>query len=85
MSGCGSLITYAMLSKDAVMVDHAALKNRILERITPRFRAPNFALNWYWEEPLFGFGGLTAGQMVEAGRGQEVLEYIDAVDAGIYS
>lgn len=58
---------------------------QIIGRLTPRFTAPALAWTWYRAEVLPGFGGLTAKQLVEAGRGSEVLEYIDALDAGIHS
>ena len=32
-----------------------------------------------------GFSGQTAMQLVRAGRAAEVLDYIDAVDAGIHA
>ena len=41
------------------------------------------AYAWYRSEPLPGFSGLTAMLgLVRGGRADEVLEYIDAVDAG---
>ncbi len=43
------------------------------------------AFAWYRSEPLPGFSGQTAMQLVKSGRADEVLEYIDAVDAGIYA
>ena len=43
------------------------------------------AYAWYRSEPLPGFSGQTAMQLVRSGRADEVLEYIDAVDAGVYA
>jgi hypothetical protein len=34
---------------------------------------------------LPGFGGTTAKQLVEAGRGAQVQEFVAAVDAGTHS
>jgi hypothetical protein len=43
------------------------------------------AYAWYRSEPLPGFSGQTAMQLVRAGRAADVLDYIDAVDAGVYA
>lgn len=61
------------------------LEQAIIEKIEPRFGSADLARNWYRSEPLPGFSGQTAEQLVSAGRGVEVLDYIAAVDAGIYS
>lgn len=59
---------------------------RIIERLSSRFASPAIALmQHYRSEPLPGFSGLTAQQLVDAGRGDEVLEFIGAVDACIYA
>lgn len=57
----------------------------ILNLIQPRFGSSKDARIWFEHEPLPGFGGNTAQQLVEGGRGSEVREYIAAVDAGIYA
>lgn len=54
----------------------------ILNRVEPRFGSVLMAYAWYRSEPLAGFGGMTAMQLVRNGRADEVMEYIDAVDAG---
>jgi len=41
--------------------------------------APNNAEFWA------GFDGRTAMQLVQEGKAQQVLEYIDAVDAGVFA
>jgi hypothetical protein len=55
----------------------------ILNRVEPRFGSALIAYAWYRSEPLAGFGGLTAMQLVREGHAGDVLEYIDAVDDGI--
>ena len=40
---------------------------------------------WYRSEPLPGFSGQTAMQLVRSGRADDVLDYIDAVDAGVFA
>ena len=57
----------------------------ILNRVEPRFGSALIAYAWYRSEPLAGFGGLTAMQLVREGHAADVLEYIDAVDAGIHA
>lgn len=41
------------------------------------------AFEWYARFPLPGYGSLTASALVRRGRGDEVIDYIDAVDAGV--
>lgn len=57
----------------------------VITKTSPRFGSPLIAYAWYRSEPLPGFSGQTAMQLVQAGRATEVLEYIDAVDAGVYA
>lgn len=56
----------------------------ILSKATPRFGSSLMAYAWYRSEPLPGFSGQTAMLLVLNGRADEVLEYLDAVDAGIH-
>lgn len=57
----------------------------IVNKVEPRFGSALMAYAWYRSEPLPGFSGLTAMQLVRDGRAAEVLDYIDAVDAGIHA
>jgi Protein of unknown function (DUF2384). len=57
----------------------------VVTKTTPRFGSALIAYAWYRSEPLPGFSGRTAMQLVQEGRAGEVLEYIDAVDAGVYA
>ena len=57
----------------------------ILNEIEPRFRAELMAYAWYRSEPLPGFSGQAAMQLVRAGRAAEALDYVDAVDAGVFA
>ena len=57
----------------------------ILNRVEPRFGSPLIAYAWYRSEPLAGFGGLTAMQLVRDGHAADVMDYIDAVEAGIHA
>ena len=57
----------------------------ILALAEPRFGSVERARRWFEKEPLPGYGGQTAQQLVEAERAAEVLEFIVAVDAGIHS
>lgn len=57
-------------------------REMILDRVGPRFASLDEAEAWYHSEPLPGFSGETAEDLVSQGRAKDVLDYIDAVDAG---
>lgn len=57
----------------------------IVNKVEPRFGSALIAYAWYRSEPLPGFSGRTAMQLVREGRADDVLEFIDAVDAGVYA
>ncbi|MCD2178838.1 antitoxin Xre/MbcA/ParS toxin-binding domain-containing protein [Rhizobium sp. C1] len=85
----------AGLGKDAVQRKERIRSDRtqrrlrevaeIINKLEPRFGSALMAYAWYRSEPLPGFSGLTAMQLVRDGRAGEVLDYIDAVDAGVYA
>ena len=57
----------------------------IINKVEPRFGSALIAYAWYRSEPLPGFSGLTAMQLVRDGRSGDVLDYIDSIDAGVYA
>lgn len=57
----------------------------IINKVEARFGSALMAYAWYRSEPLPGFSGQTAMQLVKAGRSDDVLDYVDAVDAGIHA
>ncbi|WP_265519083.1 MbcA/ParS/Xre antitoxin family protein [Nitratireductor luteus] len=57
----------------------------IVNKVEPRFGSALMAYAWYRSEPLPGFSGQTAMQLVRDGRAEEVLDFIDAVDAGVHA
>jgi hypothetical protein len=57
----------------------------ILNRVEPRFGSALIAYAWYRSEPLAGFAGLTAMQLVQEGQAGDVMAYIDAVDSGVHA
>ncbi len=57
----------------------------IVNKVEPRFGSALMAYARYRSEPLPGFSGLTAMHLVRNGRADEVLDYIDAVDAGVHA
>jgi hypothetical protein len=67
------------------MREAAPRKDEILQVLVLRFERPEFALQGFNTEPLPGFSGAKAYDLVAAGRGQEVLDFIAAVDAGIHA
>lgn len=79
----------AVQRKDRVRSDRTQRRLRemveILNKVEPRFGSALMAYAWYRSEPLPGFSGQTAMQLVRSGRAEDVLDYIDAVDAGVYA
>lgn len=57
----------------------------VINKVEPRFGSELIAYAWYRSEPLPGFSGQTAMQLVREGRIDEVLDYVDAVDAGVHA
>jgi hypothetical protein len=57
----------------------------IINKVESRFGSALMAYAWYRSEPLPGFSGQTAMQLVRGGRATEVLEYVDAIDAGVHA
>ena len=57
----------------------------VLNKVEPRFGSALMAYAWYRSEPLPGFSGHTAMQLVRGGRAEDVLDYIDAVDASVHA
>ena len=57
----------------------------ILNKVKPRFGSELMAYAWYRSEPLPGFDGRTAMQLVQEGKAQKVLAYIDAIDANVFA
>lgn len=79
----------AVQRKDRVRSDKTQRRLRemveVVNKVEPRFGSALMVYAWYRSEPLPGFSGQTAMQLVRSGRGGEVLDYIDAVDAGIHA
>lgn len=79
----------AVQRKDRVTSDKTQRRLRevieVLNKVEPRFGSALLAYAWYRSEPLPGFSGQTAMQLVRDGRADDVLDYIDAVDAGMHA
>jgi hypothetical protein len=79
----------AVQRKDRVGSDKTQRRLRemveIVNKVEPRFDSALMAYAWYRSEPLPGFSGRTAMQLVREGRADDVLDFIDAVDAGVYA
>ncbi|EEE48201.1 MULTISPECIES: antitoxin Xre/MbcA/ParS toxin-binding domain-containing protein [Stappiaceae] len=79
----------AVQRKDRVRSDKTQRRLRemveIVNKVEPRFGSALMAYAWFRSEPLSGFSGRTAMQLVREGRAEEVLDFIDAVDAGVYA
>lgn len=57
----------------------------VLDKVGPRFGSLLIAYAWIRVHPLPGFSGRTAIALIQEGRAGDVLEYIDAVDAGVFA
>lgn len=79
----------AIQRKDRVRSDKSQRRLRemveVINEVEPRFGSALIAFAWYRSEPLPGFFGQTAMQLVKEGRATEVLKFIDAVDVGVYA
>lgn len=79
----------AIQRKDRVRSDKTQRRLRemveVINKVEPRFGSTLIAYAWYRSEPLPGFSGQTAMQLVRSGRTDDVLDYVDAVDAGIHA
>lgn len=79
----------AVQRRDRVSSDRTQRRLRemieVINKVEPRFGSALMAYAWYRSEPLPGFSGQTAMQLVRAGRAEDVLDFVDAVDAGVHS
>ncbi len=79
----------AVQRKDRMRSDKTQRRLRemieVLNKVEQRFGSALMAYAWYRSEPLAGFSGQTAMQLVRGGRADDVLDYIDAVDAGVHA
>ena len=57
----------------------------ILNRVEAATGSPLAAYAWFRAEPLLGFGGATANQLVREGRADHVHAWLDRVMAGGYA
>ncbi len=68
----------AVQRKDRVHSDKTQRRLRemvkVINKVEPRFGSTLMAYAWYRSEPLCGFSGQTAMQLVRSGRVNEVLD-----------
>jgi hypothetical protein len=57
----------------------------LLNIMEPRMGGPLIAYAWLRSEPLSGWGGWTAMELLRQGKARQVRDYIDSVDAGIFA
>ena len=79
----------AIQRRDRVKSDKTQRRLRemveVINKVEPRFGSALMAYAWYRSEPLPGFSGQTAMQLVREGRADDVLDYVDAIDAGVHA
>lgn len=78
-------LPFSLTIKGELMPHSGPSEDDILIAITPRFASPELARAWFETEAIPGLRSSTAKQLVDDGRGQEVLDFIAAVDAGIHA
>jgi hypothetical protein len=62
-------------------MDHSEMLSQVEVRFVDRAAAEA----WYWTEALPGFSGRTAAALVQQGRADELFEYLEAIDAGVFA
>lgn len=92
---CEDIAQTAGLGKDAVQPTDRIRSDKtqhrlremaeIINKVEPLTGSALMAYAWYRSQPLPGFSGLTAMQLVREERADDVLDYIDAVGAGIHA
>ncbi len=79
----------ALGREDLMSSDHTqhciAQMAEVLGKIEARFGSTLVAYAWYRSEPIPGFSGQSAMELVQSGRARDVLAYIEAVSAGIHA
>ncbi len=79
----------AVQRKDRIRSDKTQRRLRemveVINKVEPRLGSQLMAYAWYRSEPLPGFSGQTAMQLVRSGRADDVLDYVDAIDAGVHA
>ena len=58
---------------------------RIIARASELAGGDDRAILWFRHQPIAGFGGSTAEELVVAGHGRAVIDYLEALDAGSYA
>lgn len=58
---------------------------KILEAVMPWAGNPQGAFHWYCFQPIAGFGGKTANDMVQAGRVSAVEAHLEGIVYGGYA
>lgn len=69
--------------KDEPFVFDPSMEVAILVKVSPYFSDDGDAFVWFRSQPLPGLGGKTARDLARAGRGREVLDYIESIDAEV--
>lgn len=79
----------ALSRRARVRADRTQMRLRqmmeILRRVAEYNGSALYAYAWYRSEPLPGFGGVTADELVREGRADWVHDYLDDVRDGIYA
>jgi hypothetical protein len=65
------------------MMDDATL--RILTQAEEMAGSEQWAAIWFKHQPIPGWAGKTASDLVHEGKAEQVLAYLEAVRSGVYA
>lgn len=54
-------------------------------KLAPRFASDDDMRTWLASEAISGFAGLTGQDLIASGRADQLIAFIVAVDAGVFS
>ena len=75
---------WATFANNPLQGTFVTIASRIMAKAMARM-GKECAVEWYQSFPLPGYSGFPAKHLVDAGRGEEVIEYFKAVDAGVFA
>ena len=86
LSGLSGVARNTLTAKSGAMRVDRALSPiaRILAMASEMAGDDRRAALWFKHQPIPGWAGMTAGDLVRDGRGEKVLAYLEAVRAGVY-
>lgn len=63
----------------------SAIEAELYAKLASRFVSDDQMRKWLQDEAIPGFSGLTGKDLLSLGRADQLISFVDAVDAGIFS